>query len=115
MKRSAVCLGAAGLALLMASCATQSPLPVADPPGFWRGLFDGLVIFFSLIASIFTDYRIYAYPNAGGWYDLGYFLGVSAALGGSATARAGGGKKRKPCGDGGGNDVSGQPRPHRSI
>ncbi len=112
MKRCTAWLAVAGLATLMASCATQSSLPVADPPGFWRGLFDGLVIFFSLIASIFTDIRIYAYPNAGGWYDFGYVLGVSAALGGSATARAGSGKKRKPRGNGGGNDVSGQPGSH---
>ena len=112
MKRRAVWVTVAGIAILMASCARQSSLPVANPPGFWRGLFDGLVVFFSLIASIFTDIRIYAYPNAGGWYDLGYFIGVSAALGGSATARAGGGKKRKPCGDGEGNDVSGQPGSH---
>ena len=37
---------------------------------------------FALIASLFSDARIYAFPNAGGWYDLGYYLGIAGALGG---------------------------------
>ena len=43
---------------------------------------------FSLIASVFTEYRIYAYPNSGGWYDLGFVIGASICLGGGgASAR----------------------------
>jgi hypothetical protein len=45
--------------------------------GFWHGL----TILFSLIGSIFTDVRIYAFPNSGGWYDLGFFLGSALFLG----------------------------------
>lgn len=72
----------------LASCATQ-PFPTAsEPPGFWLGIFHGLTIFFSLIGSIFTDYRVYAFPNSGGWYDFGYFLGAASAFGGAgASAR----------------------------
>lgn len=69
-------------ALLLAACARQ-PMP-ADfgLPGFWYGLLHGLISPLSLIGSIFTDIRIYAAPNSGGWYDLGFMLGCSAALGG---------------------------------
>jgi len=52
------------------------------------GIVHGFTIFFSLVGSIFTDCRIYAFPNSGGWYDLGYFLGASMFLGGGgASAR----------------------------
>lgn len=72
--------------LLVAGCAHQ-PIPAAqDAPGFLSGLLHGFLIFFSLIASIFTDARIYAFPNSGGWYDFGYFLGAAAFLGGGGAS-----------------------------
>jgi len=72
-------------ALAIAGCASQ-PEPVAwDPPGFFSGLWHGFIILFSLIGSIFTDARIYAFPNSGFWYDVGFFLGASAFLGGGAA------------------------------
>jgi hypothetical protein len=74
-----------GAALLLAACATQPPPEVASPPGFLSGLLHGFLILFSFIASLFTDYRIYAYPNSGGWYDFGYLLGAMAFLGGSGA------------------------------
>ena len=43
---------------------------------------------FSLVASIFTEDRIYAFPNAGGWYDFGYFIGAGAFLGGRRPPNA---------------------------
>jgi len=43
-------------------------------------LFHGFIIVFSLITSLFTDIRIYAFPNSGGWYDYGFFIGVAAFL-----------------------------------
>jgi hypothetical protein len=51
-------------------------------PGFFMGLWHGFIIFFSLVGSIFGDMRIYAFPNSGGWYDFGYFLGVGTWCGG---------------------------------
>ena len=74
------------VALLVQSCATQPPLPEAfSPPGFLRGLLHGFLIVFSFVASLFTDYRIYAYPNSGGWYDFGYLLGAMTFLGGGGA------------------------------
>lgn len=77
----AVCLGA----LLLTSCATQSPSGVFNPPGFFMGLVHGFLILFSFIGSLFTDYRIYAFPNSGGWYDFGFLLGAMAFLGGGGA------------------------------
>jgi hypothetical protein len=75
------------LVLVVASgCAHQPPVLLQGQPGFFRGLWHGLIVFFSLVGSIFTDVRIYAYPNSGFWYDAGFFLGASIALGGSARA-----------------------------
>lgn len=73
------------VAVILSACATQ-PLPQDfDPPGFWAGLFHGFTILFSLIGSIFTENRIYAFPNSGGWYDFGFFLGAGMFLGGSGA------------------------------
>jgi hypothetical protein len=53
------------LLLMLAACATQPPPATADAPGFWLGFVHGLIAPFSLIAGLFRDVRIYAYPNAG--------------------------------------------------
>jgi hypothetical protein len=50
------------------------------------GFLHGLLMFFSLIGSLFTDVRIYAFPNSGVWYDVGFFLGAAALLGGGNRA-----------------------------
>ena len=76
-------------AAILSACATQ-PVPSAPkPPGFLFGFLHGFTILFSLVGSLFTDYRIYAFPNSGWWYDLGYFLGASAFLGGSGASAKG--------------------------
>jgi hypothetical protein len=64
----------------------SSPRPPTGAPDFWLGLVQGLIAAFDLIASQFSEVRIYAFPNAGSWYDLGYFLGVAAVLGGGAVS-----------------------------
>ena len=40
---------------------------------------------FSFIGSLFTDARIYAFPNSGVWYDFGYLIGASLFLGGGGA------------------------------
>ena len=73
--------------LLLASCAHQPSVPLHHGPGFFLAIVHGLVAPIALVASIFTDVRIYAFPNSGGWYDLGFLLGLSAWGGGAAAAR----------------------------
>lgn len=75
-------------AVLVASCATQPTPSAYDPPGFFSGILHGFLIFFTFIGSLISDYRIYAFPNSGGWYDFGYLIGASMFLGGGgASAR----------------------------
>jgi hypothetical protein len=73
-------------AFLAASCARQ-PAPVGlEHPGFLMGLLHGFTIVFSFIGSLWSDVRIYAFPNTGGWYDLGYLIGAAMFLGGSGAS-----------------------------
>jgi hypothetical protein len=67
----------AGLSL-SACTATQQPDAVASgAPGFWLGLWHGLIFPLAWIASLFVpSIAVYAVPNNGGWYDFGYFLGI---------------------------------------
>jgi hypothetical protein len=74
------------MALVVASCATQPTPEAYDPPGFFSGLLHGFLILFSFIGSLFTNVRIYNYPNSGGWYDFGYLIGASMFLGGSGAS-----------------------------
>lgn len=71
--RTAVALSAL---LFLASCATQPEALASDVPGFLSGLWHGFTILFSLIGSFFTDVRIYAFPNAGVSYDIGFAIGA---------------------------------------
>ena len=69
----------------LTGCAYQ-PSGALSPsgPGFWLGLWHGLIAPISLVGSLFSDHRIYAFPNAGVIYDLGFLLGFSAWGGGGA-------------------------------
>jgi hypothetical protein len=63
------------ITLFLFNCATQTQ-PSDNHPGFLSGLLHGFLILFRFIASLFTDYGIYAFPNSGHWYDLGYLIGA---------------------------------------
>lgn len=77
--------------LFITGCATQSMSEITDPPGFLKGLLHGFILLFSFIASLFTEYEIYAFPNTGGWYDFGFLLGIMFFFGGGGA----GAKKRR--------------------
>jgi hypothetical protein len=63
----------------LAACAHQPAVQAYNPPGLLSGLLHGFLIFFSAVGSIFLDIRIYAFPNSGFWYDIGYATGAFAA------------------------------------
>lgn len=73
--------------VLALACARQpvAPSPTSLVMGFFTGFLHGFLILFSFLASLFSDVRIYAYPNAGGWYDFGYVLGAMTFLGGGGA------------------------------
>ena len=66
-------------------CATQPAPDALNPPGFWMGIVHGFLIFFTMIGSFFSDVRIYAFPNSGMFYDLGYLVGAMMSLGGTGA------------------------------
>lgn len=78
----------AGTLFVVSSCATQPAPEAYEPPGFFLGLFHGFTLMFSLIGGLFTHYRVYAFPNSGGWYDFGYAIGAASFFGGSGRKSA---------------------------
>ncbi len=66
------------------ACAATQAAPVDHGgPGFWLGLWHGLIAPVTFIVSLFANgLRIYAYPNAGLWYDFGFMLGIGGFSGG---------------------------------
>ncbi|HYD24818.1 MAG TPA: hypothetical protein VEB68_08465 [Croceibacterium sp.] len=76
-----------GLVALLAACARQAADTVqhaAGTPGFLHGLWHGFVFPFAWIGSLFDPaIAFYAVPNNGGWYDFGFFLGITVLGGGS--------------------------------
>ena len=75
------------LALALAGCAHQIPAGIdtaPEAPGFLWGLWHGFVFPFAWVGSLFSpDIAVYAVPNNGGWYDFGFFLGITVLGGGS--------------------------------
>lgn len=80
-------LAAMALALLVSACARQVDAGVSEAagtPGFWWGLWHGFIFPWAWIGSLFSDdIAVYAVPNTGGWYDFGFFLGITVLGGGS--------------------------------
>jgi len=74
-------------ALALAACASQSDAAISDAPGtpgFLWGLWHGFIFPWAWIGSLFSEQiAVYAVPNEGGWYDLGFFLGITVLGGGS--------------------------------
>ena len=75
------------LSLLLSACASQIDAGVsqeAGTPNFWWGLWHGFIFPWSFIGSLFNpEIAVYAVPNNGGWYDFGFFVGVTILGGGS--------------------------------
>lgn len=64
----------------------MQPIPRAyNPPGFFSGILHGILAPFALLGSIFMDIRIYAFPNSGWWYDLGFIIGITWLLSSAAS------------------------------
>ena len=86
-RRSALFIG---VMLLLAGCATASPVAVQPAsPGFLLGVVHGVIAPFSFVASLFNeDVAIYSVPNRGSWYDFGFLLGVGAFSGSAAAGKS---------------------------
>lgn len=52
-----------------------------DPPGFFSGIWHGLLAPYSLVARWFIDDgAMYAVPNTGWFYDVGFLIGVAGSI-----------------------------------
>ena len=57
-----------------------------SPPGFFTGIYHGLIAPFAVIAQLFdNEIILYSSANSGFGYNLGFLLGISAIVGGSKT------------------------------
>jgi len=90
MRKLLVMVIAALLVLSLTGCAPGANLAVGtaneegEMAGFWQGLWHGIIAPITFVISLFrSDVSIYEVHNNGGWYDLGYMLGLAASLGGS--------------------------------
>ena len=88
-----------GTSLLLAACAA-GPNELAqsgpDTAGFWLGLWHGLISPITFVISLFTaNVNIYEVHNNGGWYDLGFMLGVACAFGGGGGAGTAGRRRSR--------------------
>jgi hypothetical protein len=86
-RRVSPALALTAMLLLLAGCAHQAAEVVSqapDTPGFLLGLWQGFIFPWDWIGSLFDPrIAVYAVPNNGGWYDFGYFLGITLLGGGS--------------------------------
>ena len=73
--------------MFFSGCASQ-PLTSEYGPGFFVGLWHGIIAPLALIGSIFSDMRIYEFPNSGFWYDFGFIIGIGCWGGGAAASRS---------------------------
>ncbi len=85
------------VAAILAGCAAgpNDLQGSADPQrgkvaGFWLGLWHGIIAPVTFVISLFSkNVTMYDVHNNGGWYNLGFFLGVTALFGsGAGGARA---------------------------
>ncbi|MDH5393404.1 MAG: hypothetical protein OEY11_09485 [Gammaproteobacteria bacterium] len=69
--------------IVVSSCAAGSePFSADEQAGFLYGLWHGVISFISIIIHIFNDtVMVYERNNSGGWYDLGFLIGVTSVWG----------------------------------
>jgi hypothetical protein len=73
--------------LLLAGCASQPAPPAAGAPGFFEGMVHGFISPFTVVASFFDgSVRMYAFPNEGPVYDVGFLLGLILLTGSGSSA-----------------------------
>ena len=71
--------------LLTACAAGDAQFTTAEPAGFLFGIWHGVISVISLLIHVFNnDVAVYELNNTGGWYDLGFLLGVICIWGGGS-------------------------------
>lgn len=77
--------------LALAGPGSKYQISGAAPAGFWAGLWHGMISPITLVVSLINPrVRIYEVHNRGRWYEFGFILGATAALGGATRVKFGG-------------------------
>lgn len=68
--------------ILLTGCtfAGDSSSFASGTPGFLMGVWHGVVAPYTLIVRFFLGIKMYAVPNSGLTYDLGFLLGIIGAI-----------------------------------
>ena len=93
MKR-AIWTGVALLALVLSLSCAAGPNAMSGTTdeagrvaGFWLGLWQGFILLFSFVVSLFNDsVQVYEVHNSGPLYNLGFVLGVMMFFGGGGKS-----------------------------
>lgn len=72
----------AALVVLLTGCtfAGDTSTFASGTPGFLMGVWHGVVAPYTLVVRYFLDIKMYAIPNSGIGYDLGFLLGIIGAI-----------------------------------
>ena len=69
------------LVLLIAGCGfATTGYSANDLPGFFLGVWHGLLAPWTLILRLFLDIKMYAFPNSGWLYDFGFLIGILGSI-----------------------------------
>jgi hypothetical protein len=61
--------------------------PQGTVAGFWQGLWNGIISPVTFVISLFNrNVQVYEVHNNGGWYNLGFLLGVVIIFGGGGAS-----------------------------
>ena len=95
MKKTSLIFLVALTVIILAGCAPgpneliNSTNAKGIVPGFWQGLWNGIISPVTFIISLFNkNVQIYEVHNNGNWYNFGFLLGVIIAFGGGARGSA---------------------------
>jgi len=94
--RKAILIGLLAVVMLSLVACAPGPNPSVgrenedgEMAGFWLGLWHGFIAPVTFVISLFSStINVYEVFNNGGWYDLGFMIGLSASLGGSGGTAA---------------------------
>lgn len=79
-----------GCSLLLAACVpgANDHVETVQSAGFWLGLWHGIIAPVTFVLSLFwSSVGMYEVHNTGGWYDLGFLIGLGMLHGGGAAGR----------------------------
>ena len=68
--------------VLLSGCtfAGDSSTFSSGTPGFLMGIWHGITAPYTLVVRFFLDIKMYAIPNSGLTYDIGFLLGIIGAI-----------------------------------